>query len=86
MPYVAQVAVGRRDHLTIFGNDYSTPDGTCRRDYIHVMDLAAGHVRAVKYAVTHKGTEVFNLGTGTPLQRARYCKSFRAQQRDFREI
>ena len=61
MPYVAQVAVGRRDHLTIFGNDYSTPDGTCRRDYIHVMDLAAGHVRAVKYAVTHKGTEVTSV-------------------------
>ncbi|WP_294487930.1 UDP-glucose 4-epimerase GalE [uncultured Mailhella sp.] len=66
MPYVAQVAVGRRDHLTIFGHDYPTPDGTCRRDYIHVMDLAAGHVRAVEYAAEHKGTAVFNLGTGMP--------------------
>ena len=66
MPYVAQVAVGRLDHLTIFGNDYPTPDGTCRRDYIHVVDLAAGHVKAVEYAAAHKGTEVFNLGTGTP--------------------
>jgi len=66
MPYVAQVAVGRRDHLTIFGNDYPTPDGTCRRDYIHVVDLADGHVKAVEFAAQHKGTEVFNLGTGTP--------------------
>ena len=66
MPYVAQVAVGRREVLTIFGNDYPTPDGTCLRDYIHVMDLAMGHVKAVEYALQHKGAEVFNLGTGTP--------------------
>ena len=66
MPYISQVAVGRRDHLTVFGDDYDTPDGTCRRDYIHVMDLAEGHVRAAEYAVSHKGTEVFNLGTGNP--------------------
>lgn len=66
MPYVSQVAVGRRDHLTIFGNDYDTPDGTCRRDYIHVMDLANGHLKAIEYAVEHKGIEIFNLGTGTP--------------------
>ena len=66
MPYITQVAVGRRDHLTIFGNDYDTPDGTCRRDYIHVCDLANGHLKAVEYAAGHKGTEVFNLGTGTP--------------------
>lgn len=66
MPYVAQVAVGRRDHLTIFGNDYPTPDGTCRRDYIHVVDLADGHVKAVEFAARNKGTEVFNLGTSTP--------------------
>lgn len=66
MPYVAQVAVGRRDHLTIFGNDYPTPDGTCRRDYIHVVDLAIGHVKAIDYVLEHKGVEVFNLGTGVP--------------------
>ena len=66
MPYIAQVAVGRRDHLTIFGNDYPTPDGTCRRDYIHVMDLADGHVKAVQYAAEHTGAEIFNLGTGNP--------------------
>ena len=66
MPYVAQVAVGRRDHLTIFGNDYPPPDGTCRCDYIHVMGLAAGYVKSVEYAATRKGTDIFNLGTGTP--------------------
>lgn len=66
MPYISQVAVGRREKLTIFGNDYPTPDGTCRRDYIHVTDLAKGHVKAVEYAMKNKGTEVFNMGTGTP--------------------
>lgn len=66
MPYISQVAVGKLDHLTIFGDDYDTPDGTCRRDYIHVVDLAEGHVKAVEYAENHKGTEIFNLGTGTP--------------------
>lgn len=64
MPYITQVAIGRRDHLNVFGNDYPTPDGTCIRDYIHVVDLAKGHVAAVQYTVSHKGTEVFNLGTG----------------------
>jgi UDP-glucose 4-epimerase len=76
MPYVAQVAVGRRDKLTIFGNDYPTPDGTCRRDYIHVVDLAAGHVKAVEYAAAHKGTEVFNLGTGTPYSVVEIVEAF----------
>ncbi len=66
MPYLAQVAVGRRDHLTIFGNDYPTKDGTCTRDYIHVVDLAKGHVKAIEYVLSHKGVEIFNLGTGTP--------------------
>lgn len=66
MPYISQVAVGRRDELTIFGNDYPTPDGTCRRDYIHVTDLAAGHVKAVEYAEKNKGVEIFNMGTGSP--------------------
>jgi UDP-glucose 4-epimerase len=66
MPYVVQVAVGRRDHLTIFGNDYGTPDGTCRRDFVHVMDLANGHLKAIEYAVKHKGIEIFNLGTAEP--------------------
>ena len=65
MPYISQVAVGRRDHLNVFGNDYDTPDGTGVRDYIHVVDLAKGHVAAIAYANAHTGTEVFNLGTGT---------------------
>lgn len=66
MPYVSQVAVGRREKLTIFGGDYPTPDGTCLRDYIHVVDLAEGHVKAVEYANTRKGTDIINLGTGHP--------------------
>lgn len=64
MPYIAQVAVGRRDHLTIFGNDYPTPDGTCRRDYIHVMDLAEGHVKALKKFDDKPAVYIYNLGTG----------------------
>ena len=76
MPYIAQVAVGRRDKLTVFGGDYPTPDGTCRRDYIHVMDLANGHLKAVEYAAQHKGTEVFNLGTGTPYSVLEIIKAF----------
>ena len=66
MPYVSQVAVGRRECLTIFGNDYPTHDGTCTRDYIHVVDLAKGHVKAIDYILSHNGVEIFNLGTGTP--------------------
>ena len=64
MPYISQVAVGRREHLSVFGNDYPTPDGTGVRDYIHVVDLARGHVAALVWAAEHGGTEVFNLGTG----------------------
>lgn len=66
MPYISQVAVGRLEKLTVHGGDYATPDGTCRRDFLHIMDLAEGHLSAVEYAAAHKGTEVFNLGTGTP--------------------
>lgn len=64
MPYVTQVACGKRDHLSIFGNDYDTEDGTGVRDYIHATDLALGHVKAVAFAEDHTGCEVFNLGTG----------------------
>jgi len=64
MPYVSQVAVGRLPYLRIYGDDYDTPDGTCIRDYIHVVDLAAGHVAAIKYMEKSKGVNVFNLGTG----------------------
>jgi UDP-glucose 4-epimerase len=65
MPFIAQVAVGRRAHLSVFGDDYDTRDGTGERDYIHVVDLARAHVAAVDYAMGHDGTEVFNIGTGT---------------------
>ncbi len=64
MPYITQVAVGRREKLSVFGSDYDTHDGTGVRDYIHVVDLAKGHVAAVDYTVNHHGCEVFNLGTG----------------------
>ena len=65
MPYIARVAVGALPYLNVFGNDYPTPDGTGVRDYIHVTDLATGHMAALDYAAAHTGVEVFNLGTGT---------------------
>ena len=65
MPYITQVAVGKLEKLRVFGNDYPTPDGTGVRDYIHVVDLAKGHLAALKYSETHTGTEIVNLGTGT---------------------
>ena len=64
LPYVAQVAVGKRDCVHVFGNDYDTPDGTGVRDYIHVVDLATGHVAALAWMNGHTGCEIFNLGTG----------------------
>ena len=65
MPYITQVAAGIRPALNVFGNDYPTPDGTGVRDYIHVVDLAVGHLRALDYAEAHTGAEAINLGTGT---------------------
>ena len=64
MPYITQTALGRLKELHVFGNDYPTPDGTGVRDYIHVVDLAEGHVAAIEYARDHTGCEAFNLGTG----------------------
>ena len=64
MPYVAQVAVGRRARLSVFGNDYDTPDGTGVRDYIHVVDLAVGHVAALRKLLSTPGSFTVNLGTG----------------------
>lgn len=64
MPYISRVAAGELERLTIFGNDYPTPDGTCQRDYIHVVDLAKGHLKALAYAEKHTGAEAINLGTG----------------------
>lgn len=65
LPYVSQVATGKLDHLNVFGNDYDTPDGTGVRDYIHVVDLAKGHLCAIKKARETKGVNIYNLGTGT---------------------
>jgi UDP-glucose 4-epimerase len=65
MPYVAQVAVGKRARLQVFGNDYDTPDGTGVRDYIHVLDLADGHVAALRYLLESQRSVTLNLGTGT---------------------
>ena len=64
MPYITQVAAGKLERLGVFGDDYPTPDGTGVRDYIHVVDLAKAHVKAIGYAAEHKGTEIFNIGTG----------------------
>ncbi|GAD91032.1 UDP-glucose 4-epimerase [Vibrio halioticoli NBRC 102217] len=64
MPFVSQVAVGRREYLSVFGDDYPTPDGTGVRDYIHVMDLADGHIAALQRVGVKSGLHIFNLGTG----------------------
>lgn len=64
MPYITQTAAGKHPYLKVFGNDYSTRDGTGVRDYIHIVDLAKGHIAALLYAQNHRGIEIFNLGTG----------------------
>jgi len=64
VPYIAQVAVGKRPYLRVFGNDYPTPDGTCIRDYIHVVDLALGHLKALEKLNSNPGAAAYNLGTG----------------------
>ena len=64
MPYICQVAIGRREKLTVFGDNYNTADGTGVRDYVHVCDLAKAHISAVKYSLNNTGCEVFNIGTG----------------------
>lgn len=76
MPYLTQVAIGKLPKLTIFGGDYDTPDGTCRRDYIHVVDLAKAHVSAVDYANNYKGIDCFNVGTGIPYSVLDLVKAF----------
>jgi UDP-glucose 4-epimerase len=65
MPFIMQVAVGKLEQLSIFGDDYDTPDGTCIRDYIHVVDLARGHLAALRRLADHPGVHTWNLGTGT---------------------
>lgn len=76
MPYIAQVAVGRLDHLSVFGNDYPTVDGTGVRDYIHVVDLARGHVCAVKWILENTGCDAVNLGTGNGTSVLQLVKAF----------
>lgn len=78
MPYIAQVAVGRRPHLNVMGDDYDTPDGTGVRDYIHVTDLAEAHVKALDRLVAHEGSFTVNLGTGTGYSVLDMVKGFEA--------
>ncbi len=76
MPYITQVAVGKREKLSVFGGDYPTPDGTGVRDYIHVMDLAEGHVKALAYSQDHAGAIAINLGTGKGYSVLELVKAF----------
>ena len=76
MPYITQVAVGKIDHLNVFGNDYETRDGTGVRDYIHVVDLAKGHVNALKKIEDKSGLSIYNLGTGNGYSVLEIVKSF----------
>ena len=77
MPYVTQVAIGKRDHLNVFGNDYNTPDGTGVRDYIHVCDLARGHVFALERLYGNHGLDIYNLGTGNGISVLDIVKTFK---------
>lgn len=76
LPYIAQVAVGKREKLTVFGNDYPTQDGTGVRDYIHVVDLAKGHLAALNYLQSHAGVHTWNLGTGQGYSVLEMIKAF----------
>jgi len=78
MPFIAQVAIGRREKLHIFGNDYDTPDGTCVRDYIHVVDLARGHVAALKAIAADCNFKTYNIGTGIGCSVLEMVKAFEA--------
>ena len=78
MPYIMQVAVGKLPELGVFGDDYDTPDGTGVRDYIHVVDLAKGHVNAIQKAVSAEGVNIYNLGTGNGYSVLDIVKAFEA--------
>jgi len=81
LPYIAQVAVGRRDKLSVFGDDYDTHDGTGVRDYIHVVDLAKGHLAALKYLNQNTGYHIWNLGTGTGYSVLDMVKAFEEENK-----
>ena len=79
MPFVSQVAVGRREKLSVFGDDYNTPDGTCIRDYIHIIDLAEAHIESLNYLISSKNKascEVYNVGTGKGISVLQLIKAF----------
>ena len=78
MPYITQVAIGKLPQLGVFGDDYDTPDGTGVRDYIHVVDLAKGHVNAVDKVVSTNGVNIYNLGTGNGYSVLDLVKAFEA--------
>lgn len=76
VPIITETAIGKREKVTVFGNDYNTPDGTCIRDYIHVVDLANAHVKSLNYLIKHHGKHIFNIGTGKGLSVLEVIKSF----------
>ncbi len=78
LPYVTQVAVGIREKLSVWGNNYPTPDGTCLRDYIHVVDLALGHVKALEKLADNPGAQAYNLGTGRPYSVLEVIEAFKS--------
>ena len=76
VPIITETAIGKRKNITVFGNDYNTPDGTCIRDYIHVVDLATSHVSALKFVLKASGKHVFNIGTGKGISVIEAIKAF----------
>ncbi|HKJ16436.1 MAG TPA: UDP-glucose 4-epimerase GalE [Xanthomonadales bacterium] len=78
MPFITQVAVGERTHLSVFGDDYDTPDGTCIRDYIHVLDLVDGHLKALEWLTHNPGLAAHNLGTGKGYSVLEVIRAFEA--------
>ena len=78
MPYIARVAAGQLEKLTVYGGDYNTPDGSCRRDYLHVVDLAVGHLKALEFAKNNCGVEAINLGTGSGVSVLELVSAFEA--------
>ncbi|MEE3037833.1 MAG: UDP-glucose 4-epimerase GalE [Bacteroidota bacterium] len=76
VPIITETAIGKREKVTVFGNDYNTPDGTCIRDYIHVVDLANAHVHSLNYLTKHCGKHVYNIGTGKGLSVLEIIQAF----------